>query len=167
VIGGSAGIGLEAARRARAEGADVILTSREPGRLRRAALEVDARSSAAFDPDDRAALKRFFDGLPGPIDHVLVTAGGRRVSEALALEVARNAVGKIRPGGTLLLMNATPVSPPFTAALATALAVVGVRVNLIAPGFVDVAALAADVMAKTTGATYDIDGVEQLVARGV
>jgi short-subunit dehydrogenase len=39
VIGGSAGIGLETARRARAEGADVILTGRNPERLSRAALE--------------------------------------------------------------------------------------------------------------------------------
>jgi NAD(P)-dependent dehydrogenase (short-subunit alcohol dehydrogenase family) len=76
VIGGSAGIGLETARRARAEGADVILTGRDPERLARAAVAVDARSTAAFDADDHAALKRFFDGLPGPIDHVLVTAGG-------------------------------------------------------------------------------------------
>ena len=99
----------------------------------------------------------------------MVTAGGSRVSEALALEVARNAVGKIRPGGTLLLMNATAASPPFTAALAAALAVVGVRVNLIASGFVEVAALAVDVMANTTvtGATYDIDDVQELAALGV
>jgi NAD(P)-dependent dehydrogenase (short-subunit alcohol dehydrogenase family) len=33
VIGGSAGIGLETARRARAEGASVILTGRNPERL--------------------------------------------------------------------------------------------------------------------------------------
>lgn len=32
VIGGSAGIGLETARRARAEGGDVILTGRNPDR---------------------------------------------------------------------------------------------------------------------------------------
>jgi NAD(P)-dependent dehydrogenase (short-subunit alcohol dehydrogenase family) len=31
VIGGSSGIGLETARRARAEGAEVILTARDPG----------------------------------------------------------------------------------------------------------------------------------------
>ena len=37
VIGGSAGIGLETARRARAEGADVILTGRNPERLEHAA----------------------------------------------------------------------------------------------------------------------------------
>jgi NAD(P)-dependent dehydrogenase (short-subunit alcohol dehydrogenase family) len=35
VIGGSSGIGLETARRARAEGADVILTARDPDRLHR------------------------------------------------------------------------------------------------------------------------------------
>jgi NAD(P)-dependent dehydrogenase (short-subunit alcohol dehydrogenase family) len=73
-------------------------------------------------------------------DHVLV-----------ALDVARNAAGKMRPGGTLLLMGgtggrrisrelglvsaATAVLPPFTAALALELA--PVRVNLIAAGFVD------------------------------
>ena len=168
VIGGSAGIGLETARKARAEGADVVLTGRDPQRLGRAALDVDARSTAAFDANDAAALKRFFDGLPGRIDHVVVTAGGpdyvplleidaEQVHHALgghvvvALEVARNAAGKMRPGGTLVLMGgtggrrisrdlgiaaaATAVLPPFTASLALELA--PVRVNLIAAGFVD------------------------------
>ena len=45
VIGGSAGIGLETARRARAEGADVILTGRNPDRLEQAASR--ARRGAA------------------------------------------------------------------------------------------------------------------------
>ncbi len=40
VIGGSSGIGLETARRARAEGAKVILTGRNAERLQRAASEV-------------------------------------------------------------------------------------------------------------------------------
>ena len=67
----------------------------------------------------------------------------------LALDVARNAVGKMRPGGTLLFIGgtagrrispgivsaATAVLPPFAAALALELA--PVRVNLIAAGFVD------------------------------
>jgi NAD(P)-dependent dehydrogenase (short-subunit alcohol dehydrogenase family) len=168
LIGGSAGIGLETARRARAEGAEVILTGRNPDRLEQAAQEVDAQRTAAFDADDAAALKRFFDGIPDPIDHVLVTAGGpdyvpllemsaAQVHHALGshvvlgLEVARCAAGKMRPGGTLLLMGgtggrkisrdlgivsaATAVLPPFTAALALELA--PVRVNLIAAGFVD------------------------------
>jgi NAD(P)-dependent dehydrogenase (short-subunit alcohol dehydrogenase family) len=75
VIGGSAGIGLETARRARAEGADVIVTGRNPERLEQAARELGARSSAAFDAADPDRLARFFDDLPTPIDHVMVTAG--------------------------------------------------------------------------------------------
>src|SRR5437667_1061527 len=75
-IGGSAGIGLETARRARAEGADVVLTGRNPGRLSQAAAEVGAQRTAAFDVHDAAALQGFFADLPAPIDHVLITAGG-------------------------------------------------------------------------------------------
>jgi short-subunit dehydrogenase len=151
VIGGSAGIGLETARRAQAEGAEVILTGRNPERLKQAALELGAHRTAAFDANDTASLERFFQDLPAPIDHVMVTAGGptygtllemdsAQVREALsdhivlALEVARNAAGKMRPGGTLLFMGgtggrrighglgiasaATAALPPFAAALA-------------------------------------------------
>src|SRR4029453_2559455 len=75
LIGGSAGIGLETARRARAEGANVILTGRNRDRLERAASELGALS-ASFDASDLAALEAFFEGLEDPIDHVLVTAGG-------------------------------------------------------------------------------------------
>lgn len=168
VIGGSSGIGLETARLARAEGADVTITGRDPGRLEAAARDVGAQHAAAFDAFDAAALKRFFHGIPGPVDHVLVTAGGpsygpllemdaAQVTQALsnhivaALEVARNVAGKLRPGGSLLLVGgtggrrighglgiasaATAALPPFTAALALEMA--PARVNLIAPGFVD------------------------------
>jgi NAD(P)-dependent dehydrogenase (short-subunit alcohol dehydrogenase family) len=74
VIGGSAGIGFETARRAHAEGAKVILTGRNADRLKHAASEVDALSTAAFDAADPVALDRFFADLP-TIDHVMVTAG--------------------------------------------------------------------------------------------
>src|SRR3981189_3337803 len=74
VIGGSAGIGLETARRARAEGAKVILTGRNAERLPHATSELDALSTAAFDAADPVALDRFFGDLP-IIDHVMVTAG--------------------------------------------------------------------------------------------
>jgi len=124
LIGGSAGIGLETARRARGEGADVVLTGRDPERLERAARDVDARSTAAFDATDAAALKRFFDGLADPIDHVLVTGPGPsyvpllemdadQVRQALGdhvvlgLEVARAAAGRMRPGGSLTFMGGT------------------------------------------------------------
>jgi NAD(P)-dependent dehydrogenase (short-subunit alcohol dehydrogenase family) len=185
VIGGSAGIGLETARRARAEGAEVVLTGRNPDRLKEAGLEVDARATAAFDASDAAAVKRFFDGLAGPIDHVLLTAGGphygpllqmspddvrRAMSEhvLLSLDVARNIVGRVRPGGALLLVGGTggrrisrelglasaltAAMPAFTATLALELA--PIRVNLIAPGFVDTA-LSASLLGDALEARRD------------
>jgi short chain dehydrogenase len=63
VIGESAGIGLETARRASAEGAKLILTGRSPERLQRAASEVHALSSSDFDATDPALLGQFF-GCP-------------------------------------------------------------------------------------------------------
>jgi NAD(P)-dependent dehydrogenase (short-subunit alcohol dehydrogenase family) len=229
VIGGSAGIGLETARRARAEGAEVVLTGRDPGRLEHSARELAALSSAAFDAADPDRLARFFAALPTPIDHVMVTAGRpyytsladmdfeqahREVDEHLwlTLHVAREAAGKMRPGGTLVFMSGTdarrprvggPIVSALTAGLPALIANLAlelgpVRVNLIAAGFVDtplsaallgeqlderrnelcatlpigrvvgpgdVAALAVHLMANTalTGATYDIDGGQQLV----
>ncbi len=82
VIGGSAGIGLETARRARAEGADVILTARGPQRLERAADALGARSKSAFDATDPERLDRFVEDLPGPVDHVMVTAGRHPASRS-------------------------------------------------------------------------------------
>ena len=124
VIGASAGIGLETARRARTEGAKLILTSRNPEPLQLAASELDALSSAAFDATDPAPLERFFRDLPPTIDHVMVTAGrphygrildmdfeqARRALDEhllLMIQVARNAAPKVRPGGTLLFMGGT------------------------------------------------------------
>jgi len=229
VLGGSAGIGFETARLARAEGANVVLTGRNPERLQQAALEVEATSSAAFDATDFDRLHRFFEELPGMIDHVMISAGKpyyARLADIdfkeasasidehfwLPLHIARIAVGKVRPGGTLLFMSGTggrrpavgmAVASAFTAAgpaltKVLALEIAPVRVNLIAPGFVDtplsatllgdqleqrreqlratlpiarvvgpvdVAALAVHIMANTalTGATFDVDGGQQLV----
>jgi NADP-dependent 3-hydroxy acid dehydrogenase YdfG len=74
VIGGSAGIGLETARRARAEGADVILTGRNAERLAQAAEQVGAKKMATFDANDAVSLRAFFDDLSA-VDHIMVTAG--------------------------------------------------------------------------------------------
>src|SRR5271154_6103430 len=74
VVGGSAGIGFETARQARAAGANVILTGRNPERLKRAALELQAGVTAAFDATDSAALQAFFASLRTPVDQVMVTA---------------------------------------------------------------------------------------------
>jgi NAD(P)-dependent dehydrogenase (short-subunit alcohol dehydrogenase family) len=130
----------------------------------------------------------------------------------LPMQVARNAVGRVRPGGTVLFMGGTggrrtapglslisaltAAMPALTKTLALELA--PIRVNLIAAGFVDtplsaailgdqlderrqqlrdtlpirrvvgpadIAALAVHLMANSavTGATFDIDGGQQLV----
>jgi NAD(P)-dependent dehydrogenase (short-subunit alcohol dehydrogenase family) len=167
LIGGSAGIGLETARRARSEGADVVLVGRDPDKLRQAADDVGAQHTAALDATDGAALRGFFDGLDR-VDHVLVTAGrphyvpllemtADQVHESLgdhvvmALDVARSAAPKMPPGGTLILMGGTGGRKVqkglglFAAATAVlppftatlALELAPVRVNLIAAGFVD------------------------------
>jgi NAD(P)-dependent dehydrogenase (short-subunit alcohol dehydrogenase family) len=134
VLGGSAGIGLETARQAHALGADVIITGRDRDRLARAATEVSAVSSAAFDVTDFDQVATFFDDLSGPIDHVLLTGPGpyyaplaefefdkaRRDLDAhilLPIAVAKHAAGKVRPGGTLLFMGGTggrKTSPGFS-----------------------------------------------------
>jgi NAD(P)-dependent dehydrogenase (short-subunit alcohol dehydrogenase family) len=168
VIGGSAGIGLETARLARSEGADVVITGRDPDRLKQAAGEVGARSTAAFDATDPVRLEGFFADLPGPIDQVLVTAGGpyyglladldlddtrRHIGNELTLplHVARAATGKVNPGGTLLFVGGTGARRPAPGLVVTsamsvalpaliagmALEIAPIRVNLIAPGFVD------------------------------
>ncbi len=62
VIGGSAGIGLETARRARAEGAEVILAARNRERLERAGQELGAQSTAAFDAGDTPSLRAVLRG---------------------------------------------------------------------------------------------------------
>jgi NAD(P)-dependent dehydrogenase (short-subunit alcohol dehydrogenase family) len=228
VIGGTAGIGLSTARRAHEFGADVVVAARHEEPLQRVADELGARTSAldATDPD---RLERFFADLGGPVDHLMLTGPGpyyARLADfdfdaaahdlathvLLPLRVARESVGRLRPGGCLLFMGGTggrrtapgfslisaltAAGPAMTRNLALELA--PVRVNMIAAGFVDtplsaellgdglearreelrstlpirrvvgpedIAALAVHLMTNTalTGATYDIDGGQQLV----
>jgi NAD(P)-dependent dehydrogenase (short-subunit alcohol dehydrogenase family) len=129
LIGGSSGTGLATARRARAEGAEVILAGRNAERLAAAAADVGAQSTAAFDATDADALDRFFHGLPGPVDHVMVTAGGsyyasladidftqaeRAMDEHLwlTMRVAQHAVAAVRPGGSLVFITGTVARRP-------------------------------------------------------
>jgi len=168
VLGGSSGIGLETARQARAEGAEVILTGRNAERLEQPARELGALSTAAFDATHPDALAHFFNSLEAPIDHVMVTAGdppygsllelspeeARRLLTGrlvLPVDVARAAISKVTPPGCLIFMGATGHRRPrvgegiiSTISMATptlianlALELAPVRVNQVAPGFVD------------------------------
>ncbi|MFZ0707874.1 MAG: SDR family oxidoreductase [Candidatus Korobacteraceae bacterium] len=122
VIGGSAGIGLETARLANAEGAKLVLAARNAERLEQAAREFSSATTAAFDATDFERLAHFFDEIPSPIDHLLLTGPGpyyaplaefdfdraRRDIEAhvlLPLQIARHVASKVRPGGTLLFIG--------------------------------------------------------------
>ena len=131
--------------------------------------------TTAFDATDPAALDRFFQSLPEQIDHVMVTGPGpyyapladldreraHRDFDAhlwLAIAVAQHAVGRVRPGGTLLFMGgtggrrrgpglsliaaATAAMPALIANLAVEVA--PIRVNLIAVDFVDTSLLGDD-----------------------
>jgi NAD(P)-dependent dehydrogenase (short-subunit alcohol dehydrogenase family) len=172
VIGGSSGIGLQTAKRARAEGAEVMLTARDPDRLRR---DVDAHLLLPLQVARHGASKV----RPGGTLLFMGGTGGRRTAVGLALIAAL-----------------TAALPAMTKNLAFELA--PIRVNLIAAGFVDtplsaailgdrldtrreqlrttlpirrvvgpadIAALAIHLMTNTavTGATFDIDGGQQLV----
>jgi NAD(P)-dependent dehydrogenase (short-subunit alcohol dehydrogenase family) len=200
IIGGSSGIGLETARQARAAGAEVVLTARDPERLAGVARELEASSTAAFDAYDLGRLEQFFRDLPRSIDHVMLAAGAPTYMplSSMNLDEARRDLdrhlsvrlgtalfsrGKVRPGGSLLFIGGTGARRP----------------GVIAPGFVDtplsarllgdridarrdelratlpigrvvvaadVAALAVHIMSNEalTGATYDVDGGQQIVA---
>jgi NAD(P)-dependent dehydrogenase (short-subunit alcohol dehydrogenase family) len=226
VIGGTAGIGLETARLARDHGAAVIIAARNLERLERVGKELGA-GTAALDATDFMMVQQFLAAQPR-IDHLLLTGPGPYYAPLsqfdfdkarndltshllLPIHIARNARGRVRPGGTLLFMGGTGgrrSAPGF--ALIGALTAAGpalvrnlalelapVRVNLIAAGFVDtplsaallgdeldarreelretlpirrvvgpadVAALAIHLMTNdaVTGATFDIDGGQQL-----
>jgi NAD(P)-dependent dehydrogenase (short-subunit alcohol dehydrogenase family) len=149
-----------------------------------------------------------------PLAEMDVADASRYVAEhvGMVLAVARLATSTVRPGGTLSLMSGTGARRPAPGISVTALLTAGmpalaanlareiapIRVNLIAPGFVDtplsasllgdaldrrrdqlraslpigrvvgpedVAALAVHIMTNTalTGATFDIDGGQQLI----
>jgi NAD(P)-dependent dehydrogenase (short-subunit alcohol dehydrogenase family) len=123
VIGGSSGIGLETARHARRQGADVIITARDPDRVVSAGIDVGS-SVAAFDATDFDRLQRFVSELPDPIDHVLLTGPasykttledfnlGRAQHDVdahlmLPLHLAQHARHLVRPGGTLTFIGCT------------------------------------------------------------
>ena len=173
VVGGSSGIGLATAKAALAEGARVSITGRSPERIREAerALGSPARA-VALDAADEAGMRSFFGDLDA-VDHVFCTVGELVQDTRLepetavmrpamdtrflsALYCAKFAAPKMR-AGSITFMSGTGARRPLAGAavgmascgaveaFARALAVdlAPIRVNTVAPGFVDTPMLAA------------------------
>jgi len=164
VVGGSSGIGLATAEIAKREGADVVIASRNPDRLKVASDKIAAKAIPTDVTDDASVAELF--AKCGPVDHVVVTAAQLRsgpfktVSMADvrstmegkfwgAWRVAREA--NIRPGGSLTLVSGfLSVRPRPAAAIvgaangalesltrSLALELAPVRVNCVSPGIID------------------------------
>src|SRR3974390_178071 len=163
VVGGSSGIGLATAEIAKREGADVVIASRNPDRLKVASDKIAAKAIPTDVTDDASVAELF--AKCGPVDHVVVTAAQLRsgpfktVSMADvrstmegkfwgAWRVAREA--NIRPGGSLTLVSGfLSVRPRPAAAIvgaangaleslarSLALELAPVRVNAVSPGII-------------------------------
>ncbi len=164
VVGGSSGIGFSTAELAKSEGADVIIASRNPERLKAAAEKLDVAAITGDVTSDDSVEKLFREC--GPVDHVVVTAAQLRTGpfKTVALEDVRSTMegkfwgawrvaraAEIRPGGSLTLVSgflsirARPNSAIVSAAngalesLARALALelAPIRVNAVSPGIID------------------------------
>jgi NAD(P)-dependent dehydrogenase (short-subunit alcohol dehydrogenase family) len=164
IVGGSSGIGLATAERARKEGAEVVIAARNPERLKAAASKIGATGVACDVTSDESVANCFRQC--GPADHVVVTAAQlktgpfktvsmddvRATMESKfwgAWRVARAA--EIRAGGSLTLVTgylslrprpgaaivgaANGALESLTRGLALELA--PVRVNAVSPGTID------------------------------
>jgi NAD(P)-dependent dehydrogenase (short-subunit alcohol dehydrogenase family) len=161
IMGGTSGIGLATAERLTAEGAEVIVTGRDPAKL--AAAKVS--STASVDATDENALTAFFE-TTGPFDHlVLAFSQGQTGLGPLAditLDDIRAAFdGKVVPylscikkaqvTGSITMISASSARSalPGTTALAAANGAIErmvsplaselapVRVNAVSPGVID------------------------------
>jgi NAD(P)-dependent dehydrogenase (short-subunit alcohol dehydrogenase family) len=164
VVGGSSGIGLATAEMAQAEGADVIIASRNEERLNAAASKLKVSAATADVTSDESVANLF--RRCGPVDHVVVTAAQLRTGavKTVAMEdvratmegkfwgawrVAREA--QINAGGSLTLVTGyLSIRPRPNSAIigaangaleslarSLALELAPVRVNAVSPGIID------------------------------
>ncbi|MBR0755033.1 SDR family oxidoreductase [Bradyrhizobium jicamae] len=164
VVGGSSGIGLATAELAKREGADVIIASRNAGRLEVLAERLKA-TAIPTDVTDDASVANLFQ-RSGPVDHVVVSAAQLRTGpfKTVAMDDVRATMeskfwgawrvaraADIRAGGSLTLVSGflsirpRPNSAIISAANAAleslsralALELAPLRVNCISPGIID------------------------------
>jgi NAD(P)-dependent dehydrogenase (short-subunit alcohol dehydrogenase family) len=158
------------ARQAIAGGAEVVLSSRTHERLTDIAARLDGLSTVVADPDDPAGATALLEQT-GPVDHLVVFAGGPTASPArgiadttldvaqqsfarfwLSYNLLRAAVGRIEPGGSVLLLSGSSSRRPsdgrgFWGSLHGSIEALGrnaayelapIRVNVISPGGIGV-----------------------------
>jgi NAD(P)-dependent dehydrogenase (short-subunit alcohol dehydrogenase family) len=164
VVGGSSGIGLATAEMAKAQGAEVVIASRNADRVKTAAAKIGAKGIPADVTNDQSVVDLFH--ACGPIDHVVVSAAQLRTGpfKTVAMDDVRATLeaklwgawrcaraAEIRPGGSLTLVSGflsirpRPNSAIVSAAngalesltRALALELAPIRVNCVSPGIID------------------------------
>lgn len=130
LIGGGSGIGLAVARKTVAEGADVVIGSRDEARLAAAVAQLDGRATAhSVDTGDKASIRGFFDEI-GRFDHLFISAATYRIGpiDQISDEEAespfrskfwgqywavRDAIPHLSPDGSITLMAGAAGARPI------------------------------------------------------
>jgi NAD(P)-dependent dehydrogenase (short-subunit alcohol dehydrogenase family) len=164
VVGGSSGIGLSTAEFAKAEGAEVIIASRNADRLKAVAAKMGVTAIPADVTSDESVASLF--RACGAVDHVVVTAAQLRSGpfKTVSMEDVRSTMegkfwgawrvarsAEIRTGGSLTLVSGyLSIRPRPNSAIvgaangalesltrSLALELAPVRVNCVSPGIID------------------------------
>ena len=164
VVGGSSGIGLATAELAKAQGAEVIIASRNADKVKAAATKVGATGIVADVTSDDSVVNLF--KTCGPVDHVVVSAAQLKSGpfKTVSMEDARSTLegklwgawrvaraAEIKAAGSLTLVSGfLSIRPRPNSAIvgaangaiesltrALALELAPVRVNCVSPGIID------------------------------
>ena len=181
IIGTCTGAGLATARQAKGEGAQLILTDRRAGPLEDLADEIGVEATASFDESDVDQLETLLGGLPGSVDHVMLSGGEpytARLSEIdlarargaldqllLPICIGRYAGREMRDGGSLVFVAGARAERPGDGQTLAAVAAVALPV-LIAGLAVEVAPVRANLI-TCDGAEPPAGSLGEVAARAV